>query len=173
MAQLTASSFLPLKGKKRWAYLTREKTIRLATLNADGSVYLSPLWYVVDGERIFIPLDAGSRHGDNALSGRQATGLVDSGDEYATVHGVRIDGLLELVEDRSIVNGLNDLIFEKYFYADHPYAEKYFEFGEFAGRKIFELKVKKMVGWDMRETSLPTIPEKRYFPDHIGDRLLP
>ena len=173
MAELTASSFMPLKGEKRWAYLTREKTIRLASTNEDGSIYLSPLWYVVNDKRIFVPLDAGGRHGGNGTSGRPLSALVDSGDEYATVHGVRIHGNLKLVSDSKIVTLVNELMFDKYFYIDHPYAERYFEFGEFVGRQVYELIPEKMIGWDMRETSLPTIPEKRNFPAHIQDRLLP
>ena len=47
----TASTFLPLKGEKRWAYLTREKSIRVASIADDGSIYLSPLWFVVS-ERV-------------------------------------------------------------------------------------------------------------------------
>ena len=78
----TASTFLPLKGEKRWAYITREKSIRLASTSDDGSIYLSPLWYVVREKRIYLPIDAGSRHGANAEAGRSLSALVDSGDEY-------------------------------------------------------------------------------------------
>ena len=56
---VTASTTNPLRGKKRWAYLTRQKTIRLASTNGDGSLYLTPLWFVVDDERIYLPLEAG------------------------------------------------------------------------------------------------------------------
>jgi len=172
MAELTASSFLPLRGEKRWAYLTREKSIRLATLNEDGSIYLTPLWYVVKNKRIYIPIDAGSRHGQNSGSGRTVSALVDSGDEYSTVHGVRIQGKMNLVEDATIIKEIDELLFEKYFYVDHPYAERYFEFGQFARRKMYELTTEKMIGWDMRETALPTVPEARQFPEHIQDRLI-
>ena len=39
-------------GEKRWAYLDRAKTIRVATTNEDGSIYLSPLWHVVEDEHL-------------------------------------------------------------------------------------------------------------------------
>ena len=63
--EVTASMAAPLRGKKRWAYLEREKTIRLATTEKDGSIYLSSLWYVIKEETIYLPIDAGGRHAVN------------------------------------------------------------------------------------------------------------
>lgn len=168
--QPTASTFMPLRGDKRWAYLTREKTIRVGTVNEDGTIYLSPLWYVVLDKRILIPIDAASRHGANFVAGRPLTALVDSGDEYATVHGVRIHGSMALVSDGAVLKKVDELLFEKYFYVGHPYAESYFNFGNAAGRKVYELKPSKMIGWDMREVALPQVPEANVLPAFVTDR---
>lgn len=170
--QPTASTFMPMRGEKRWAYLSRQRSIRVATTNEDGSVYLSPLWYVVDEKRIYIPVDAGSRHGQNCDAGRKLYALVDSGDEYATVHGVRIIGSMKLVEDAELYDKLQGLLFDKYFYEGHPYAESYFQFGEAAGRRMYELEPEKMIGWDMREIALPQVPEARVLPEFVQDRIL-
>ena len=169
----TASQTAPLRGDKRWAYLDRAKHIRVASPNEDGSIYLSPLWFVVHDKRIFIPIDAGSRHGSNAEAGRKIAALVDSGDEFATVSGVRILGALSATDDAGLVEELQALVFEKYFHVDHPYAEAYFEFGQFAHRRYFEIVVDKMIGWDSRETTMPQVPEARILPDHVQDRRLP
>jgi len=170
--QPTASTFMPLRGEKRWAYLTRAKTIRIATANEDGSIYLSPLWYVIHTKRIFVPIDAASQHGANFKAGRALSGLVDSGDEYATVHGVRLLGTMSLVSDKSLLAKIDELLFEKYFYVGHPYAESYFQFGIAAGRRVFEMIPTKMIGWDMREVALPQVPESRVLPAIATDRLL-
>ena len=98
--------------------------------------------------------------------------MIDSGDEYATVHGIHFTGTLKPVEDPAFIDTAMGLIFEKYFYDGHPYAESYFQFGGAAGRRIVELVTKKAVGWDMRETSLPTVPEARVLPDFVTDRRL-
>ena len=168
----TASQTNPLKGEKRWAYLTRQRTIRVASTNEDGSIYLTPLWFVVDDKKIFLPLDAGSRHGTNAEAGRAVAGLVDAGDEFTTVSGVRILGSLVSTDDDELVSRLQDLVFDKYFHVGHPYAEQYFEFGRFAGRRYFELVPDKMIGWDSRETTMPAVPEARVLPDFVKDRIL-
>lgn len=162
----------PLRGAKRWAYLDRAKTIRVATTNEDGSIYLSPLWLVVDDETVYLPIDAGSRHAVNFEAHRPVAALVDAGDEYATVAGVRILGSAQVVDDPELYARLQRLVHEKYFYVGHPYAAAYFEFGEWAGRRYFKLVVDKMIGWDSRETTMPQVPETRALPDFVTDRRL-
>lgn len=169
----TPKTTIPLHGAKRWAYLARQKTIRLATTEEDGSIYLSPLWYLVDNKRIFLPIDAGARHGRNGEAGRPLAGLVDVGDEFATVSGVRIVGRMVRVDDAALRDRLNSLLFEKYFDVGHPYAEVYFEMGVAAGRIFYELVPERIVGWDAREIAVPPAPESRVLPDFVRDRLLP
>lgn len=169
---VTASTWQPLRGDKRWAYLARARTIRVATLNEDGTIYLSPLWLVVHQRKIYIPIDAASRHGANFRAGRTLSALVDGGDEYATVSGVRISGTMAEVTDAGLADTLGQLVFDKYFHVGHPYAENYLEFGEVAGRTYFELVPDKLVGWDMREITTLAVPEARTLPAHVGDRLL-
>lgn len=171
--EITASMTAPLRGKKRWAFLTRAETINVATANEDGSIYLSPLWFVVDEERIFIPVDAASRHGQNFAADRPLAVLVAGGNEYSTVHGVRIMGTTRAVEDADLIGHLQARVFEKYFYHGHPFADAYFEFGDFAGRTYYELVPDKMIGWDMRETYVVPANEKRTLPDVAQDRILP
>lgn len=169
---ITASTLQPLRGDKRWAYLERARTIRIATLSADGSIYLSPLWLVVHEKKIYIPIDAASKHGANVTAGRALSALVDAGEEYATVSGVRIIGSMEAVTDPGLFETLSALVFEKYFHVGHPYAEQYVEFGQVAGRTFYELVPSKMIGWDMREVNTLAMPETRALPAHVGDRLV-
>lgn len=159
-------------GPKLWAFIKRQKSIRVATGNAKGDIYLSPLWYATIDERIFLPLDAGSKHFTNSQAGRALSAVIDAGDEYATVHGIRIKGKLEKV-DAEMTDRVMSEIFEKYFYAGHPYAENYFLFGRAAGRAVYELVVEKIAGWDMREGAVPTMPESRTLPAFVKDRMIP
>ncbi len=171
--EITASMTAPLRGAKRWAYITRASTLRVATTCEDGSIYLSPVWFVVQDKHIYLSLDAAGRHAVNFRQRRPMAALIDSGDEYATVAGVRIIGEAEeIVGDEPLISRLQELLFEKYFYVDHPYAEAYFEFGEAAGRKFFELVPERMIGWDSREVTTPQVPEARVLPDVVTDRRL-
>lgn len=172
VSPITASKLMPLRGDKRWAYLSRARTIRVATLDEDGGIYLSPLWHVVLDKKIYIPIDAASRHTANFEAGRALSALVDGGDEYATVSGVRIIGRMEKVQDEGLVAQLRDLVLEKYFYTGHPYAESYLEFGEVAGRTYYQLVPDKLIGWDMREVNTLAMPETRVLPEHVKDRIV-
>src|ERR1700691_3339370 len=110
----TPKTKIPLYGAKRWAYLARQKMIRLATTEDDGSIYLSPLWFIVDNKKIFLPIDAAGRHGRNGAAGRPLAALVDDGDEFSTVTGVRIVGRMVRVEDKAVSDRLNSMLFDKY-----------------------------------------------------------
>jgi len=169
----TPKTPIPLYGDKRWNYLSREKTLRLATTEEDGSIYLSPLWFVVDNKRIFIPIDAAGRHGRNGEAGRPLAALVDSGEDLATVRGVRIVGKMVVVKDAALKERLQSLLFDKYFGVGDPFAESYFEMGEARDRKFYQLVPDRIVGWDAREISVPPAPESRVLPDFVKDRLLP
>ncbi len=161
-----------LVGEKRWHYLSKAKTIRIASTEEDGSIYLSPVWLVVRDKRIFIPIDAAGRHAVNVLARRPLAGLVDAGDEYSTVSGVRIVGHMRPIDDddTALFDELQQMMFDKYFGVGHPHAYAYFEMGEMAGRRYFELVPEKMVGWDMRESALPLSFEARTLPPHVVDR---
>lgn len=50
VTNITGSMLAPPRGDKRWAYLSRAKTLRFASTNEDGTIYVSPLWRVVPGE---------------------------------------------------------------------------------------------------------------------------
>ena len=70
------------------------------------------------------------------------------------------------------ISPLKALVADKYFGPGHPFSDAYFDFGQFAGRRFFELVPDKMIGWDQRETTTPTAYEARVLPEFIGDRLL-
>lgn len=169
---VTASTWQPLRGDKRWAYLARARTIRVATANEDATIYLSPLWLVVHEQKLYIPIDAASRHAANFTAGRALSALVDQGEEYATVSGVRITGAMREVTDQAVVATLAQLVLDKYFHVGHPHAEQYVEFGQVAGRTYYELVPEKMIGWDLREVAVLPMPESRTLPDHVADRIV-
>jgi hypothetical protein len=168
---VTASVAAPLRGEKRWAYLARQQSVRLATTNEDGSIYLSTLWFVIDDQKIYIVIDAAGRHSENLRAARPMSALVDDGNEFATVAGVRIIGSASPVEgDPERIKHLDGLLRDKYFYTGHPFEEAATLFGKFAGRTYFEVAPDKMIGWDTRETTTPQVTEVHDLPDFLADR---
>ena len=74
------------------------------------------------------------------------------------------------MDDPAFFDALQGLVFEKYFYVGHPYAEPYFEFGNTVGRQYYALSPEKVIGWDCRETAAPQAVESRRLPDSVTDR---
>lgn len=168
---VTASVAAPLRGEKRWAYLARQLSVRLATANEDGSIYLSTLWFVIEDQKIYLVIDAAGRHSDNLRAGRAMAALVDDGNEFATVAGVRIVGSASAVDgDPEHFERLEDLLRDKYWFKGHPFEEAAMLFGKFAGRTYFEVVPDKMIGWDSRETTTPQVTEVHDLPDFLTDR---
>jgi hypothetical protein len=157
---------------KQWAFLERAKSIRVASLNEDGSIELSPMWFVVDGRRLIVVCDDGL-HESNFDAGRVFSAVVDEGDEFQSLHGVSIRGQIESVTDGRLLDRIPDLLFEKYFYVGHPHSESYEEYGDWAGRRYFEIIPSAMIGWDARERTQLQGRERRRFPLELSDRLVP
>jgi len=160
----------PLEGRKRWAYLAREKNIRIASLNENGTIHISSAWYVVRDETVYIPIDGPSEHAVNFEAKRAVSAMVDSGDEYTTMCSVRIQGSVSLVKDPALFESLQDLVFQKYFYPGHPYSDPYFQLGQTSGRKYYALVPEEIVAVDARETASPPAVESHLLPKSATDR---
>jgi nitroimidazol reductase NimA-like FMN-containing flavoprotein (pyridoxamine 5'-phosphate oxidase superfamily) len=154
----------PLRGDKRWNYLERARTIRVATTAGDGPIYISPLWFVVKDRTIYLPIDQASKHQANLAKGGRLGATVDQGDELATTHGVIIEGTGKPVEDEALRLELHELVVNKYFYGGHPYLDDYVEIRTYTGNQWLELEVTRMYGFDLRELAVLPINEKRYLP---------
>ncbi|MEA2379497.1 MAG: hypothetical protein QOK00_1121 [Thermoleophilaceae bacterium] len=162
------STIAPLRGAKRWAFLERQRTIRVASSSDGGPIYLNPLWYVVKEREIYIPLDQASGHTKNVDAGGRLTAVVDAGDEFGTAHGLMIEGQFELIEDEAFGEELNEMCLDKYFYTGHPYRQQYIDFGHCYGRTWHRLAITRTVSWDIRECSPMAARERRTLPAGYG-----
>ena len=151
---ITASTFAPLRGAKRWAYLSRAKTIRVRD---DERRRLDlPLAAMVRRARA-ADLHPGRRGlaatAANFESGRQLAALVDAGDEYATVarradprHDVGGRGSPSSV-DHAPGAGLR-----RSTSTSAIPMRRLLRVRRLGRPRYFELIPDKMIGWDMRET---------------------
>ncbi|MFJ8822302.1 pyridoxamine 5'-phosphate oxidase family protein [Streptomyces sp. NPDC102467] len=78
-------------------FLTEQRTCRVATVSADGTPHVSPLWFVWDGTSLWLYSLARSRRwADLRADGRVAV-VVDAGEEYGELRGVELSGRVEFV----------------------------------------------------------------------------
>lgn len=137
---------------QRWSFLERNHEMALSTIDGDGVIYSSPIWYVVKDRRIFLPIDQASKHIQNADNGSSATGVVfKGGDDLATARGVQIQGRVEMVEDAALAQECVDLAVDKIFGPGHPHKENYIEYRDCFDNATIELIPEKMITWDMRK----------------------
>ncbi|MCI3929227.1 pyridoxamine 5'-phosphate oxidase family protein [Streptomyces sp. AN091965] len=79
------------------AFLTAERTCRVATVSADGTPHASPLWFVWDGTSLWLySLTRSRRWADLGRDPRIAV-VVDAGEAYGELRGAELAGTVERV----------------------------------------------------------------------------
>lgn len=81
------------------AFLTSERTCRVATVGADGAPHVTPLWFVWDGAALWLTsIVASQRWTDLQRDPRVSVGI-DAGEDYMDLLGVEIRGVVAVVGD--------------------------------------------------------------------------
>ncbi|MFB8776034.1 pyridoxamine 5'-phosphate oxidase family protein [Streptomyces broussonetiae] len=79
------------------AFLAAERTCRVATVSADGTPHVSPLWFVWDGTSLWLySLTRSRRWADLRREPRVAV-VVDAGYGYDELRGAELSGTVEFV----------------------------------------------------------------------------
>jgi len=175
---ITLSALAPLEGQKLWGFIEQAGKIRLATAVDGGPLIVSPAWFVVRNQTVFVALDptvgdpgrtttVDAVHLANVEAGGKVSAVIDAGDEMDNVHAARFAGKAEIVTDEAAIEELLDLIAEKYFYVGHPHLEYYFSRGAVSNRRWCKLLPDELEGWDLRELPQPPIADMLAFPQHL------
>src|SRR6267378_3710316 len=84
--------------EERDAFLTEERTCRVASLGGNGAPHVTPLWFVWDGEALWLnSLTKSQRWADLERDPRVAV-VVDAGVGYGELRGVEIRGTVAPVD---------------------------------------------------------------------------
>lgn len=78
-------------------FLTVQRVCRVATVGADGSPHVAPLWFVWDGERLWLNSVVRSRRWADLMRDPRVAVTVDAGEAYGELRGVEIRGVAEVV----------------------------------------------------------------------------
>jgi hypothetical protein len=82
---------------ERDAYLSASTVCRVATASVDGRPHVSPLWYVWDGEHVWLYSVVRSQRWVDLSRNPRCAVVVDDGDTYDTLRGVELSGSVEVV----------------------------------------------------------------------------
>ncbi|NGN69363.1 pyridoxamine 5'-phosphate oxidase family protein [Streptomyces sp. A7024] len=79
------------------AFLAEQRTCRVATVGADGAPHVSPLWFLWDGEALWLYSITRSRRWAQLQADPRVSVVVDAGHEYGELRGAELSGKVERV----------------------------------------------------------------------------
>lgn len=147
MKQQRRGRRIAMSAPERDEFLSDQRTCRVATVGADGAPHNSALWFVWDGDALWLNSIVKSQRWTNIQRDPRVSVLVDANEEYFELKGVELLGEVEIVGDvpRSADPDPRVETPERLF------AEKYAGGGEFVpdGRHAWlRLIPDKVVSWD-------------------------
>ncbi|MFF0200096.1 pyridoxamine 5'-phosphate oxidase family protein [Streptomyces sp. NPDC005017] len=136
------------------AFLAAERTCRVATVSADGAPHVSPLWFVWDGEALWLySITRSKRWADLRRDPRVAV-TVDAGHYYDELRGVELAGRVDVVGEVPRTG----LDVPELAAVEVLFARKYFAIDELPhdGRHAWLRLVPETVrSWDFRKLASP------------------
>ncbi|MET8689381.1 pyridoxamine 5'-phosphate oxidase family protein [Streptomyces sp. NPDC004732] len=79
------------------AFLTAERTCRVATVSPDGAPHVSTLWFAWDGTSLWLYSTTRSKRWADLRKDPRVAVVVDAGEEYGELRGVELSGAVEFV----------------------------------------------------------------------------
>ncbi len=125
--------------KKEIAFLNKRELARLATVSKDLMPHVIPVMYAMDGEKVIVAVDYGTKKLENMKANPKVSLVVD---DYEPNRAVFIQSTCVITERGSEYLRLLDILFRKFeFYRKNPWTE-----GESPILSITPLKV---VSWGL------------------------
>ena len=125
-------------------YLAAQRTLRLATVADDGTPHVVPLWFVWhDGAVWLNSLIKSARH-RHLLTGRPVGLVVDDGDSYGELRGVRMTGRPAVVADDDAARVT----------AYRQFGQKYFGRDDLPSQRSYQtvrIAPDEIASWDFRK----------------------
>ena len=94
-------------------YLASQRTITVTTLRPDGSPVAHPLWFVKLGQSVYFDTRANSLKHRNILNDSRVCAVVESGESYFELRGVRIEGACHAVLDNEEIDRVQTALSDK------------------------------------------------------------
>ncbi len=96
------------------AFLARGHTGILTTLRRDGMPIALPVWFVVDGGRVYVATPAGAKKVGRVRHDDRVSFLVESGERWAELKAVQLNGRARILEGEERVADVLALLDTKY-----------------------------------------------------------
>jgi len=128
-------------------FLDRGRIMTIASVSADGSIHLVPMWYALEAADPVMWTNARSQKIVNLRRDPRITALVEVGDEYQELIGVQLVGRAELIEDRAAVLEIGRAVAERNAL---PVTDSILEY-QATKRVAMKIVAERVVSWDHRK----------------------
>ncbi|MBB4893804.1 hypothetical protein FHS39_002835 [Streptomyces olivoverticillatus] len=139
-----------MTGAELDAFLTEQRTCRVATAGPGGRPHVSALWFLWDGEAMWLYSLVRSRRWADLRRDPRAAVVVDDGLEYGELRGAELSGRALPVGDAPRTGGACAELET----VEHRFAAKYFGLAAMPhdGRHAWlRLRPEAVVSWDFRK----------------------
>ncbi len=139
-----------------WNFVKNHYKMMLSTVDRRGFPQVTPIWYVVEGRRIFFRAQPYKKKIRNILSKPEVCGVVEDGERYTELRGVMIQGFAKIVDmDKPLRRHVFAMLAEKYAkFRDTEKMPRSWQstFGK-EHRVVVEIRPIRIVSWDNRKWS--------------------
>lgn len=97
MREQRRSRRIAMTPEERDAYLTEQRTCRVASVGQDGAPHVSPLWFVWDGTSLWLNSIVRSQRWADLMREPRVSIVIDDGVEFGDLRGVELLGRVEQV----------------------------------------------------------------------------
>jgi hypothetical protein len=137
--------------EERDEFLRSERTCRLASVKGSGAPHLSALWFVWDGDALWVTSIVKSQRWTDIEKDPRVSVLVDTGHGFGELRGVEISGTAESLGEVPRTGEPNDdLVVPEQLFADKYSGGTFHHDGRHAWLRIVP---EKIVSWDFRKMS--------------------
>ena len=142
------------------AFLAEQRTMTMATLNADTTIHLVAMWYGLLDGKVVLESKAKAQKVINLRRNPAMSILVEDGDTYDQLRGVQIAGTATIVEGLDAMWPAGVAIFERYNGTYTPDRAAAVE-AMLHKRVVVMLQPTRVTSWDHRKLGLPPMPVQK------------
>lgn len=140
---------IAMTGDEVDAYLREARTCRVGTVGGDGRPHVSPLWFVWDGEALWLNSIVKSQRWTDVVRDPRVSIVVDGGDDFMELHGVELAGTAETVGDVPRTDTPDPAVAEpERLFGDKYAGGRFVVDGRHAWLRVTPTKI---VSWDFRK----------------------
>jgi nitroimidazol reductase NimA-like FMN-containing flavoprotein (pyridoxamine 5'-phosphate oxidase superfamily) len=105
--------YVAMSRKEVWRFLRTQRRVYLGFTMASGYPHVTPIWFVVAGEKVYMRAQDYKVKVGLAAKGKACV-VIDDGDKYRELRGVVMWGRSRIVSERNLVGRVAELFEAKY-----------------------------------------------------------